>query len=158
MTTVYIQVNRYQISVGVVYSRHKYILDETVISRDPNFAKFGKDGIRGENSNLIYRTFFLPRALFIVHVPTMHSTQFRCSFTSYETICIDIILNFEYINCNFKLYKSLSYAQDVKIFDLIIKLIPVLYCTGNNLFLSIKEMFLTSGACAYHGEIKTFNL
>lgn len=69
-----------------------------------------------------------------------------------------IILNFEYINCNFKLYKSLSYAQDVKIFDLIIKLIPVLYCTGNNLFLSIKEMFLTSGACAYHGEIKTFNL
>lgn len=88
MTTVYIQVNRYQISVGVVYSRHKYILDETAISRDPNFAKLGKDGIRGENSNLIYRTFFLPRALLIVHVPTMHSAQFRCSFTSYETICI----------------------------------------------------------------------
>lgn len=38
MTTVYIQVNRYQISVSVVYTRHKYILDETAISRDPNFA------------------------------------------------------------------------------------------------------------------------
>lgn len=48
MTTVYIQVHRYQISVGVVYSRYKYILDETAISRDPNFAKFGKDGIGGE--------------------------------------------------------------------------------------------------------------
>lgn len=87
MTTVYIQVNRYQISVGVVYSRHKYILDETAISRDPNFAKFGKDGIGGGNSNLIYRAFFfLPRALFIVHVTTMHSAQFRCSFTINETI------------------------------------------------------------------------
>lgn len=67
MTTVYIQVNRYQISVGVVYSRHKYILDETAISRDPNFAKFGKDGIRGENSNLKYRTFFFAPS--IIHCP-----------------------------------------------------------------------------------------
>lgn len=69
-----------------VYSRYKYILDETAISRDPNFAKFGKDGIGGGNSNSIYRAFFLPRALFIVHVTTMHSAQFRCSFTSNETI------------------------------------------------------------------------
>lgn len=57
MTTVYIQVNRYQISVGVVYSRHKYILDENAISRDPNFAKFWKDGIRGELKHSTYRTY-----------------------------------------------------------------------------------------------------
>lgn len=68
MTTVYIQVNRYQISVGVVYSRHKYILDETAISRDPNFAKFGKDGIGGGNSNLIYRAFFFFTPS-IIHCP-----------------------------------------------------------------------------------------
>lgn len=67
MTTVYIQVNRYQISVSVVYTRHKYILDETAISRDPNFAKFGKDGIGGGNSNLIYRAFFFTPS--IIHCP-----------------------------------------------------------------------------------------
>lgn len=110
MTTVYIQVHRYQISVGVVYSRYKYILDETAISRDPNFAKFGKDGIGGGNSNLIYRAFFFfypehyslsmlqpcIRRNFGVVLLVMRLYEYNYSYY--------IILNFEYIHvsCNFK--------------------------------------------------------
>lgn len=92
-----------------VYSRYKYILDETAISRDPNFAKFGKDGIGGGNSNLIYRAFFFYpehyslsmlqpciRRNFGVVLLVMRLYEYNYSYY--------IILNFEYIrvSCNFK--------------------------------------------------------
>lgn len=102
MTTVYIQVNRYQISVGVVYSRHKHILDETAISRDPNFAKFGKDGIRGENSYLIYRTFFCPEHYSLSMFQPCIRRNFGVVLLVMRLCAYYIILNFEYINCNFK--------------------------------------------------------
>lgn len=103
MTTVYIQVHRYQISVGVVYSRYKYILDETAISRDPNFAKFGKDGIGGGNSNLIYRAFFFyPEHYSLSMLQPCIRRNFGVVLLVMRLYAYYIILNFEYINCNFK--------------------------------------------------------
>lgn len=67
--SIYISI--YILNFGV-YSWYKYILDEIVILWDLNFVKFGKDGIRGENSNLIYRIFFLFWVLFIVYVLIMY--------------------------------------------------------------------------------------